>query len=190
MKKKVGFLPSIKNYCAILLLAPLSILMGCQDQFGHENAHHPQNSVASFAQDDNPGLTLPHDEIAQLRAAVAKYHNMEYAVADGYDTDVTGYRTMMGYHYLKGSLVDDKFELELPEVLLFAPSPSGKLRLVAVEYITPIPDINNPPAPPSGFVGDADVWTINTEFNMWTLHVWIGLQNPNGIFESHNPRLP
>jgi len=178
-------------YSTLLMMALMGSLMSCYDALEHsENSSAMKNSEIGIAQQSNAGLTLPHDEIAQLRAAVARYHNMETAVADGYDTEVTGYRTQMGFHYLKGSLVDQQFELEKPEALLYAPSPNGGLRLVAVEYVTPIPDINNPPAAPSGFTGDADVWVINTEFNLWTLHVWIGLQNPHGIFVPHNPRLP
>jgi hypothetical protein len=180
---------SVRLYSALLIMALMCSLMSCYDALDY-SGNSAMKSEIGITQQSNAGLTLPHDELAQLRAAVARYHNMETAVAEGYDTEVTGYRTQMGFHYLNASLVDGLIELEKPEVLLYAPSPNGELRLVAVEYVTPIPDINNPPAPPSGFAGDADVWVINTEFNMWTLHVWIGLHNPHGIFASHNPRLP
>ena len=133
---------------------------------------------------------LPHQELAKLRKAVARYHNIKHALEDGYTLEFTGYRSHMGFHYLKPALLDDQFELERPEVLMYAPAPNGKLRFVGVEYATLIPNMNNPPAAPAGFTGDADVWAINTEFNVWTLHVWVGLHNPHGIFASHNPRLP
>ena len=64
------------------------------------------------------------------------------------------------------------------------------MKLVAVEYAVPITDLNNPPPVPEGFTGSDDVWEINTEFKLWTLHVWVGLDNPHGIFASHNPKLP
>ncbi|MBC7904492.1 MAG: hypothetical protein H7Y27_13790 [Gemmatimonadaceae bacterium] len=129
-------------------------------------------------------------EIGFVRNAVAPYMDKKKAIADGYDTDVTGYRTQMGFHYVNGSLLDDKFELGRPELMLYAPYGNDTMKLVAVEYATPITDINNPPPPPEGFTGSHDVWEINTEFNLWTLHVWIGLENTHGIFSPHNPKLP
>ena len=95
----------------------------------------------------------------------------------------------MGFHYLNVRLLDDKFEVEKPELLLYAPDENNKLKFVAVEYAVPIEDLNNPPPVPEGFKGDADVWEINTEFKLWTLHVWVKLENPNGIFAPHNPAL-
>lgn len=129
-------------------------------------------------------------ELAALRAYIAPYHNYEKALADGYVVDITGYRSMMGHHYLKPEYLDEHFSLLQPEVLMYAPGPNGKMRLVGVEYATLIVDMNNPPPAPEGFTGGEDVWAINTEFNVWTLHVWVGLNNPNGIFAMHNPRLP
>lgn len=129
-------------------------------------------------------------ELAALRAYVAPYHSYEKALEDGYVVDITGYRTMMGHHYLKPEYLNEEFSLLQPEVLMYAPGPNGKMRFVGVEYATVIEDMNNPPPAPDGFTGDLDVWAINTEFNVWTLHVWVGLNNPNGIFAMRNPRLP
>jgi hypothetical protein len=129
-------------------------------------------------------------EIAQLRTTVAPFKLKAAGVEAGYDQDVTGYRTQMGYHYLNAELLDNKFELNKPELLLYAPYGADSMKLVAVEYATPIEDLNNPPAKPEGFSGSEDVWEINTEFKLWTLHVWVGLDNPHGLFASHNPLLP
>ena len=96
----------------------------------------------------------------------------------------------MGHHYLKATLLDGTFELEKPEVLLYAPDENGKMQFVAVEYATPIEDLNNPPPAPEGFTGTEDVWEVNTEFSLWTLHAWVAMENPNGIFTSHNLLLP
>ncbi len=96
----------------------------------------------------------------------------------------------MGYHYAMVSRIDDTFELEQPEIFLYAHDGAGDLQLVAAEYATPIADMDNPPPAPEGFTGDADVWEINTEFNLWTLHVWTELENPDGIFTALNPELP
>ena len=139
--------------------------------------------------DDDDKVEPWQAEIEQLRAAIVAYDLIEHAKHDGYENEVTGYRTQMGFHYLNVPLLDDKFEVEKPELLLYAPDENGKLKFVAVEYAVPIEDLNNPPPAPEGFTGDADVWEINTEFKLWTLHVWVKLENPDGLFASHNPLL-
>jgi hypothetical protein len=129
-------------------------------------------------------------ELSQLRSVAPQYIDIKNAKAAGYSSEVTGYRTQMGFHYLNTALLDDKFEISKPELLLYAPYGSDSLKFVAVEYATPIMDLNNPPPVPKGFTGSDDVWEINTEFKLWTLHVWVGLDNPHGIFAPHNPKLP
>ena len=147
--------------------------------------------IASFliSCNDDDRVEPWQPEIELLRSAIVAYDLVEHAKHDGYDNEVTGYRTNMGFHYLNASLLDDKFEVEKPELLLYAPDENGKLKFVAVEYAMPITDLDNPPPIPQGFKGDADVWEINTEFSLWTLHVWVKLENPEGIFASHNPLL-
>lgn len=157
-------------YFIILFLVAVSPLISCDD--------------------DDKEVPLWQEEIERLRVATTPYDFIEHAGHDGYDTEVTGYRTHMGYHYLNASLLDDKFEVEKPELLLYVPGENNKLKFVAVEYAVPIEDLNNPPPVPEGFKGDADVWEINTEFKLWTLHVWIKLDNPDGIFAPHNMTLP
>lgn len=129
-------------------------------------------------------------EVESLRNATDDYKDLEVAISDGYNMEVTGYRTQMGFHYLNVDLLDNQFEIEKPEVLIFAPNDAGDLQLVAVEYGIPIADLNNPQPTPEGFSGDSDVWRIDTEFSLWTLHVWTELENPNGIFTPRNPVLP
>ena len=200
MKTKLIHLPKViiwmcfrstlwyRRITIVLMSLLFNTLVGCIDNLDSEEFSPLPESAVGKPNNANRGL--PHAELAQLRGAVAPFHNFDKGFEAGYNFEATGYRTMMGFHYLNGLLVDDQFDLENPEVLLYAPSPSGGLRLVAVEYVVPIADLNNPQPAPEGFEGDADVWVINTEFSMWTLHVWIGLHNPNGIFASHNPRIP
>ncbi|MEO8471553.1 MAG: hypothetical protein ABI477_05140 [Chryseolinea sp.] len=129
-------------------------------------------------------------EVDILKASVAPNKPLDNAQAAGYDNEFTGYRTQMGFHYLFGDLLDDKFEVNKPEVMIYAPDDNGILKFVAVEYATPIADLKNPQPAPEGFTGSKDVWVINEEFSVWTLHVWVGKENPSGIFDPHNPTLP
>jgi hypothetical protein len=179
---------SPKRPALVFLLAclfSLLLLTSCEETA--PEARLPEQVSAAHA---TKGHMLPHQELAQLRRAVARYHRIENALADGYDFDLTGYRTQMGHHYLKMDLLDDQFELTKPELLMYVQDPNGRWRFVGVEYAVPITDMENPQPAPEGFSGSADVWGINTEFNVWVLHVWVGLNNPQGIFASHNPRLP
>jgi len=94
----------------------------------------------------------------------------------------------MGYHYLKGAYVDGTFDPAKPQLLVYSPQPgSGRMRLVAVEYAVPI-DYDNI-VPPEGFDGTYDEWDFNDGAGLWTLHAWVWLQNPDGIFAPFNPRV-
>ena len=134
----------------------------------------------------NPSHNLRH-EIAQARQATARYHDISAALADGY-VDIDVYVPMMGYHYLKPSLLDATFDPAKPELLVYAADQqNNRLRLVAVEYAVPT---NLSATPPEGFTGNEDVWHKNEEFGLWTLHAWVWFHNPNGMFAEFNPRLP
>lgn len=144
--------------------------------------------LISCSDDDSPPPW--QSEIDQLRAAVTPLMDFEKAKAAGYDIQATEYRTGMGYHFLNAGLLDDKFEPTKPEVLMFINDPMGNMELVGVEYGIPIEDLDNPGPPPEGFPGDDDVWKIDTEFSLWTIHAWVVMENPEGIFVPMNPRLP
>ncbi|HET9694477.1 MAG TPA: hypothetical protein VFP48_08825, partial [Steroidobacteraceae bacterium] len=102
--------------------------------------------------------------------------------------DIGVFYPNMGHHYLKPSALDATFELEQPELLVYAVDPcSGVRRLVAVEYAAPVDLVKDAPM---GFAGSDDRWTVNQQFQLWTLHVWLYEYNPAGVFASHNVRVP
>jgi hypothetical protein len=146
------------------------------------------------------------DELAQVRAATARFHDLDAALKAGYElgwVNGSGVRIItccishptagaMGYHYFHPDLMDDLAVDPLePEVLVYAPGENGKLRLVAVEYVVRGPDSNPPGVEPS---------LIPTVFGMemhilapppgpafYILHAWIWKPNPAGIFADWNP---
>ena len=166
----VGAIFSKRKYLCMLVFIAANFLMSCQDD----------------DQNNDPW----QGEIDQLRSAMTSFDDIESAKDKGYANDVTGYVTNMGFHYLNASILDDKFDVKNPELVLYVPDDHGGLKFVGVEYAVPIADLNNPPPAPEGFKGDADVWEINTEFKLWTLHAWVGMDNPHGIFHPHNPNIP
>jgi hypothetical protein len=128
-----------------------------------------------------------YQELARARSATAKYHNVAQAVADGYVA--TGlYIPGEGLHYLNVSLIDDTFDPEQPEILLYVRGPGDQLKLAAIEYLVPLAQSEQAP---EGFTGDFDVWREAEEgFPNWELTVWIWMHNPTGMFEFLNPRVP
>jgi hypothetical protein len=61
------------------------------------------------------------------------------------------------------------------------------MKLVAVEYAVPLTLTTTPP---EGFAGKADAWFADDRFQLWTLHAWIWRDNPDGIFNPTNRRVP
>lgn len=181
----------MKNKLLVLLvLAVITMAFS-----GCENANSPDNlddesylskGNTTYVPGSAPMNSVLNQELALARASTAKYHNIQTALADGY-VDINLYIPNMGWHYLKESLADENFEIDKPELLVYAEKPNGGLRLVAVEYAVPLPLSSTPP---EGFIGSEDVWTENVGAGLWTLHAWVWLNNPNGVFAPFNPNVP
>ncbi|HWP45271.1 MAG TPA: hypothetical protein VNO14_18660 [Blastocatellia bacterium] len=146
---------------------------------------HGEAAIASSLGEDHIS-NATRRELARARRATARYHDIEKALEDGY-VDINVFIPQMGYHYLRPSILDGTFDIEKPELLVYALTPNSRcLRLVAVEYAVPL---DQSPTAPEGFTGEADVWHANEEFGLWTLHVWIWFPNPEGVFAELNPRV-
>lgn len=132
-------------------------------------------------------------ELAEVRAATAKYHDPENAMADGYVPEthpVCG----MGYHYPHEDLIAalqsgdptqlagylNSLDRTEPPVLVYGETDDG-LVLGAVEYLT---------------LDDSDDLFTATEDDVWhpffgplyALHAWVHVPNPKGVFHPTNPR--
>jgi hypothetical protein len=138
-------------------------------------------------------------QLAQVRRATAKYHDVNAALADGFiptpqcvqEPGLGG----MGIHYIHPArLMDPAINPLEPEILLYIERKDG-LQLLGVEYFqgigapdTPIPD----PAPPAAVVlgrpldGPMDAHEPGQPPH-YDLHVWIWKANPSGIFAPFNP---
>jgi hypothetical protein len=134
---------------------------------------------------DSPTRPPEQGELDRARAATVKYQDISRALADGY-VDINVVMPNMGRHYMKQALVDDRFDVDRPEILVYAPE-GGEMRLVAVEYAIPL---DRSTAAPEGFTGAGDVWDHNTNFQLWLLHAWVHRDNPRGVFSPTNPLVP
>lgn len=131
------------------------------------------------------------DQLEMLTKAMRRFHNFDVALDQGY-VAVSPLVPGMGVHYAKEEYVDMNFEILKPEILVYHPDENGVMQFVAAEYLIPIPDCDpdlNLPQPNEGFMGDDDHWEINCNAGGWTLHAWVGLHNPAGVFQPGNPDL-
>jgi hypothetical protein len=180
-------------YFGSLMLVSVVSFSGCQKQDNDKTESRSELTTAG-QNETGPGPIPSYaglskqtqDELLQVRAATAKYHNIEHAKADQY-VDIGLKMENMGYHFLKAALVSPVFDLSKPPILVYNKRENGDFELVAVEYAVPI----NPLAvstPPEGFTGTADNWDFNTlNTGWWTLHAWVWKYNPSGVFHPTNP---
>jgi len=130
-------------------------------------------------------------ELAQVRAATAQFQRVEVAEAAGYVNVNVGECVAhpelggMGYHFVNFDLVDLELDSLQPEILVYAPSPSGNLKLVAVEYAVPIQPWDALYDQPPSVLGQH--LHPNPHLGLYVLHAWIWQNNPAGMFEDWNP---
>ena len=158
------------------------VLAGCAGRGGV-----PESGVAR-------DVVEPIDEevrrdVAVLRAATNKFHDIAAAWAAGYPTAMPkciADSTMggMGHHLIDRTLFDDKLEIERPEMLIYAPGAGGKPELVAVEYVVPFRAVPSTAKAPRLFGQDLKRYD---QLNYWALHVWAWRRNPAGLFADWNP---
>jgi hypothetical protein len=134
-----------------------------------------------------PSSTVDRD-VARVRTATSSFRALDSAVAAGYARDVPRClehlpHGAMGYHHVNRALLDDKVEVERPEILLYSKTPDG-YRLNGVEYIVPY-RIRPRDAEPPTVMGQQ--LKRSDELQLWYLHVWTWEKNPNGLFADWNP---
>lgn len=149
-------------------------------------------------------------ELTAVRAAVARYHDYNQALRDGYslagEPCVSSPAGTMGFHAVNfGLAASNANEPTQPPILLYAPR-GDRLELVAVEYWH-IALANTPSgpapwfgadAPPLGFFNpsptifgqtyDGPMAGHNPQMPWhYDKHVWVVEQNPAGTFAQWNP---
>jgi hypothetical protein len=141
----------------------------------------------------SPDSTLSPEarrQLAQVRRATAKYHQIDQAIADGYlptevCVELPGVGGM-GHHFVNPALMEDgRVDPLRPEVLLYAEL-GGRLHLVAVEYL--VFDTGQPK--PYLFGQPFDGPMPGHEPGMpvhYDLHAWLWHANPEGLFAQYNP---
>jgi hypothetical protein len=146
-----------------------------------------------------PDAAGEHSDLAAARRATAQFHQLEHAIAAGYPEDATGCLDFpdgymdfgpgaMSTHWINWDYFNDGGALDptKPEALLYEPQATGKLRLVAVEYVVPESDLPSTAPPPVMFGREL---MFHPQFDAWAVHVWLWKDNPYGLFADVNPNV-
>lgn len=145
-------------------------------------------SISSVALADS--TSAGNADIKELRRATEAFHSLQNAIDAGWNEQLTPCLSSsagaMGYHYVNWSLFFDNVVQETrPELLVYAPTPSGGRRLVAVEYLVFDSALDGAPIPELF----GQTFHYNPAIDAWVLHVWAWQGNPNGLFEDWNPKV-
>lgn len=134
------------------------------------------------------------DQVA-IKQATAKYHNLDAALADGYEilfdctVNPNNPGEAMGQHYINFGLKDDIVELDKPEVLMYEPQANGTMKLVGAEYVIFAEDWTK--SEPPEFLGQEMHYKTSVGVHpagpFYEVHAWVWKDNPNGVFADWNP---
>jgi hypothetical protein len=128
-------------------------------------------------------------DVQRLRAATARFHSTDQAVAEGYrpTTECIEHQPHggMGLHFDNPALRDAILDVEKPETLVYEQRPDGSFKLNGVEFIVPLSawKRDEPPTIMGQKLKRAE------SLGFWYLHVWNWEASPSGLFADWNPRV-
>lgn len=148
-------------------------------------------ATSGAAQEATP---TPTTLVEAARQATAPYPDPASAEAAGYvhmQGCVSGPQEgAMGMHYVNVDLIDGELDAAQPEILIYAPH-DGAMKFVGVEYYVIAADwaATHEGSPELmgqlfNFVGEPNRYGDPPFFE---LHVWVGQDNPHGMFADWNP---
>jgi hypothetical protein len=137
--------------------------------------------------------------LGKVREATERFRNVEVAEAAGYELQfgcVSGDSAgAMGLHYVNFGLIKADVDLKHPPIVIYEPTPDGRLRLTGADYIIFADgwDATHPPGNPPQLMGQTfHLFDAPNRFRLkafYTLHVWAWKDNPNGAFVNWHPNV-
>ena len=128
-------------------------------------------------------------DMAAIRAATSRFHQVEVAMEAGYETFLDCFYRPgvggMGYHYVNFDLLDLELDPTTREAMVYPPGPDGQLQLGAVEYLVPIALWDQQYSGPPVLFGQT--FDRNESLGVYALHAWVWKNNPSGMFAGYNP---
>jgi hypothetical protein len=166
---------------AILAVLPLA---ACADP---PAVDEDEGAVDLTAQSGNLGRRTIAD-LAAAAVSTARYLDIANAEADGYVNSGLPCIDGQGFHFINNALVGTN-DVRHPQLLVYQPRANGSLRLVSLEWLTPV-DATNQNNPPVlfGQTFHGPNMIDGVPFPFFALHVWLWQLNPDGLFEDTTPR--
>jgi hypothetical protein len=135
--------------------------------------------------------------LAEVRAATARYHRADVALADGYVPSAPCASSVFGgkgYTYQNASLFDGVVDPSAPEVLNYEPTENGRLRLVGVTFLirAAVWDPSHATGPTLGdqtFLDRRLAGSFGPPVPHYALYVSLWRNNSRGMFDAYNPNV-
>lgn len=205
-----------RTVMAVALLLVLSLLLSaCAAGVAQEDydAALAQITDLEAEHDENHELleTLEATSLGAVLLATSKYHDVNVALADGYQATENCVQAPpggMGLHYVNPSLAEAAPDPLKPAILLYLPTDAG-IKLIGVEYSAAAMANTADGAalwlgadPPDSWATSAPS-ALGQTFNgpmaghgppgaepwHYDLHVWLWEDNPSGLFADFNPNV-
>ena len=157
----------------------------------HAMGHSASTPTAATGPVVQASRTPMDRDLERIRIATAAFKSLDAAVAAGYQRNVPqciAHPTLggMGYHHTNDALLDDKLDLDHPEILVYAKTATGEYKLNGVEFYVPFsahPRTSTPPEIMGQQLKPFDPGKF------WYLHVWVWTDNPSGMFADWDPEV-
>jgi hypothetical protein len=133
-----------------------------------------------------------------VREATERFRDVRVAEAEGYALKFGcvsgGEFGAMGLHYVNFPLVlDGGLDPTRPEIVIYEPLPTGRLRLIGADYLVLASDWDSTnPAPPELMGQLLHLFESPNRFGLpafYTLHVWAWKENPTGTFANWHAKV-
>ncbi len=179
------------------VVATTAIALALGAVWGRDDPGIVDSPSISTAQNDDVSAPLMHEEalardLATLHAAVAAFADVDQAASAGYGPSsdcMTSEDGAQGIHYANEALFEPAVAVEAPQLLMYEPLADGSLRFLGVEYLVfqkAWHDAGHVERPVLfGRTFDLNETLLDEPF--YLLHVWLGQQNPSGVFANWNP---
>jgi hypothetical protein len=173
---------------ALVLLTALS---GCADA-----PTSPGPEPLALVDVANVSVAEANRDLALARSGTAPFHRLSTAEAAGYSQVspcIAGPGGAMGFHFARADLYGDGIvRPDEPEVLMYAPAPNGRMRLIGVEYQVFAAAWDPAHSEPPSLFGQTfeDHRAEGSTHGLpphYELHAWVWRHNPAGMFAPFNP---
>lgn len=172
----------MKNFILLpIILMSLFLIVSCTAN-GHDDL------FIESAVTKNAEITVLQKELNLLKVKMVPNKTIQGAAKNGYSKNFLGTHSTIYSYYINKELVDDTFNIDSPEIIMFQRESNGDYSFIGVAYAIPLQIFKNKDfIIPDGFYGSEDQWVLDKINNVMILHVWLDIYNNNGVF---SPSIP